>query len=72
MMGEGIYSLLFSFIQKGAEFVKVKALIDCVGIRYNLKTGETADLNKKVAEKLINFGYVEEVKSRKHNEKSDE
>lgn len=52
--------------------MKVKALIDCVGIRYNLKTGETADLNKKVAEKLINFGYVEEVKSRKHNEKSDE
>lgn len=52
--------------------MKVKALIDCVGVGYNLKTDDTANLNKKVAEKLINFGYVEEVKSRKHNEKSDE
>jgi len=49
--------------------VKVKALIDCVGVGYNLKRGEEAELNKKLAEKLIKFGHVEEVKRGK--EKSD-
>lgn len=43
--------------------MKVKALIDCVGIGYNFKKGDTTDLNKPLAEKLIKFGYVEEVKT---------
>lgn len=42
--------------------MKVKALIDCVGPGYDLKAGETADLNKELAEKLITFSYVEEIK----------
>lgn len=44
--------------------MRVKALIDCVGVGYNLKKGEEADLSKKLAEKLVKFGYVEEVKSK--------
>lgn len=53
--------------------MKVKALIDCVGLGYDLKEGETEEVSKKVAEKLINFGYVEEVKPKsKSKEKSDE
>lgn len=43
--------------------MKVKALINCIGLGYNLKTGDTAQLNKELAEKLIKFGYVEEVKT---------
>jgi len=43
--------------------MKIKAVIDCVGIGYELKAGETAELSKEVAEKLIKFGYVQEVKS---------
>lgn len=43
--------------------MKVKVLIDCVGLGYNLKTDEIAELNKNLAEKLIKFGYVELVKS---------
>ena len=42
--------------------MKVKALRDCVGVGYNLKTGATVDLPKELANKLIFFGYVEEVK----------
>lgn len=42
--------------------MKVKALVDCVGIGYELKVGEVAELSKEVAEKLITFRYVEEVK----------
>lgn len=49
--------------------MKVKALMDCKGVGYDLKKGEEADLNKKLAEKLVKFGYVEEVKRGK--EKSD-
>lgn len=45
--------------------MKVKALIDCVGVGYNLKAGEEAELAKQLAEKLIRFGYVEEVKKAK-------
>lgn len=41
--------------------MKIKALIDCVGIGYELKAGETADLNKELAKKLLQFRYVEEV-----------
>lgn len=45
--------------------MKVKAKIDCVGIGYDLKKGDEADLPKELAEKLIRFGYVEEVKKSK-------
>ena len=45
--------------------MKVKALIDCVGIGYDLKKDDEADLPKELAEKLIRFGYVEEVKKSK-------
>ncbi|MGD6992166.1 hypothetical protein [Sutcliffiella horikoshii] len=43
--------------------MKVKALKDCVGIGYELKAGEQAELPKALADKLITFHYVEEVKS---------
>lgn len=52
--------------------MNVKALVDCVGLGYDLKVGDEAKLNKKLAEKLINFGYVEEAKAGKKKEKSDE
>lgn len=53
--------------------MKVKALIDCVGMGYDLKKGEVTELNKTLADKLIKFGYVEEVKlSRKPKEKVTE
>lgn len=42
--------------------MKIKTLVDCVGIGYNLKTGEEVDLKKELAELLIRFGYVEEIK----------
>jgi hypothetical protein len=45
--------------------MKVKALIDCVGVGYDLKKGDTAELPKTLAQKLIRFGYVEEVKKAK-------
>lgn len=51
--------------------MEVRALIDCVGIGYKLKTDETAKLNKKLAQKLLIFGYVEEVKPQKNEEKGD-
>jgi len=43
--------------------MKVKALIDCVGLGYELKTDETAEFKKTLAKKLIKFGYVEEIKA---------
>ncbi|GAB6891103.1 hypothetical protein [Geobacillus stearothermophilus] len=45
--------------------MKVKALIDCVGIGYDLKKDDEANLPKELAEKLIRFGYAEEVKKSK-------
>lgn len=42
--------------------MKVRALIDCSGLGYDLKKGNTADLKKKLADKLIRFNYVKEVK----------
>lgn len=45
--------------------MKVKALLDCVGVGYDLKTGETAELQKDLGIKLVKFGYVEEVKAPK-------
>lgn len=52
--------------------MKVKALIDCVGIGYDLKAGETGTLKKELAAILIDFGYVEEVNQKEKKEKSDE
>ncbi len=48
--------------------MKVKALIDCVGIGYDLKAGDTKRIKKDVALKLIKCGFVEEVKERKSKE----
>lgn len=48
--------------------MKVKALVDCVGIGYELKVGEVADVSKEVADKLIAFRYVEEMKAPKVKE----
>jgi hypothetical protein len=45
--------------------MKVKAKINCVGLGYDLKAEETTELKKDLADKLISFGYVEEVKTRK-------
>lgn len=45
--------------------MKIKALIDCVGVGYNLKVGETSELEKALAQKLIKFNYAEEVKQPK-------
>jgi hypothetical protein len=45
--------------------VKVKALINCVGVGYDLNVSDTAEIDKKLADKLIRFGYVEEVKKSK-------
>jgi hypothetical protein len=42
--------------------MKVVAVIDCVGMGYNLSIGDQTDLDKSLAEKLIKFGYVKEVK----------
>lgn len=52
--------------------MKVKVLIDCVGIDYDLKVGETVTLKKELALVLIDFGYVEEVHQRGKKEKGDE
>lgn len=48
--------------------MKVKALIDCIGVGYNLKTGETADLPKELGVKLVKFSYVDEIKQPKAKE----
>lgn len=48
---------------------KVKALIDCSGLGYNLKSGEETELKEQLADKLTRFGYVEEIKE---NDGSDE
>lgn len=45
--------------------MKVKCLVSCAGEGYNLKVDEIADIDDKVAEKLIKFGYVEEIKEDK-------
>lgn len=42
--------------------MKVKAIIDCVGVGYDLKTGDVADLPMELAKVLIDFSRVEEVK----------
>lgn len=42
--------------------MKVKAIIDCVGLGYELKKDEVAELKYEVGQKLVYFGYVEELK----------
>ena len=42
--------------------MKVKALINCVGIGYDLKKGDETELNESVAELLLRFKYIVEVK----------
>lgn len=39
--------------------MKVKVLVDCIGVGYNLKTGEVVELDNKLAQKLLKFQYVE-------------
>lgn len=48
--------------------MKVKVKIDCIGIGYDLKAGEIAQLPINIAQKLIKVGFVEEVKTRKPKE----
>ena len=45
--------------------MKVKALINCVGIGYDLKKGDETELNDKLAALLLRFKYIEEVKASK-------
>ena len=45
--------------------MRVKCKIDCVGLGYNLKVDEEVELDNELAEKLIKFDYVEEIKSPK-------
>lgn len=42
--------------------MKVKALIDCVGVGYDMKQGEIYDIDLKLVKKLVAFNYVEEIK----------
>lgn len=45
--------------------MKVKAIEDCTGVGYeDFSKGETRNLKKTIAEKLINFGYAEEIKTK--------
>ena len=45
--------------------MKVKCIRDCTGIGYeNFKKGQTRNLKKGIANKLIAFGYVSEVKGK--------
>jgi hypothetical protein len=41
--------------------MKVKAIIDCVGLGYDLKKDDITDLKEEVGQKLVHFGYVEEI-----------
>lgn len=45
--------------------MKVKAIINCVGIGYDLKVGQEIELKKETADLLLKFDYVEEVKTSK-------
>lgn len=42
--------------------MKIKALIACVGLGYNLKAEEVAEVKQAVGEKLVKFGYAKEIK----------
>ena len=45
--------------------MKAKALINCVGIGYDLKKGDETELNDKLAVLLLRFKYIEEVRASK-------
>jgi hypothetical protein len=45
--------------------MKVKAIINCVGIGYDLKVGQEIELKNETAELLLKFNYVEELKPSK-------
>jgi hypothetical protein len=46
--------------------LKVECKVKCTGSGYkNFNVGETREIKKDIAEKLIKFGYVEEVKTTK-------
>lgn len=47
--------------------MKVKALIDCVGLGYEFEKGQTGELKEDLAEKLIKFRHVEEIKPPRNN-----
>lgn len=47
--------------------MKVKVLIRCKGVNYDLQVGDITNINKELAGKLIKFGYIQEIKT---NEKS--
>lgn len=42
--------------------MKVKALINCVGIGYDLKKGDETELKEELADLLLRFKYIAEVK----------
>lgn len=44
--------------------MKVKVLVDCVGVGFDFKKGQEINLDKKLAEKLLKFGYVEQVQEK--------
>lgn len=39
--------------------MKVKVLVDCLGIGYNLKNGDIVELDENLIKKLVKFQYVE-------------
>ncbi|GMQ56781.1 hypothetical protein AN1V17_11750 [Vallitalea sediminicola] len=42
--------------------MKVKVLVRCKGVNYDLQVGDITNINKEIADKLIKFGYIQEVK----------
>lgn len=51
--------------------MKIKALIDCVGIGYDLKADEEAEVSQHTGEKLVKFGYAEEIQESEQEEKEE-
>lgn len=47
--------------------MKVKALIACVGRGYDLKAEEVAEVKRQIGEKLVKFGYAEEIPEEENN-----
>lgn len=50
--------------------MKVKVLIDCVGNQYDLKANTEVILDSDIANKLIVFGYVQEIKAARKKSES--
>lgn len=51
--------------------MKVKALINCVGLGYSMEQGKEYEIDNKLAQKLINFSYVEEIKPVRSRQKKE-